>query len=405
MGRFSVLLLVLSSLLITKGYLLVFILSGVVFLLNAALMRKIHLDYFTYGMIFYCIAVFFFLCRELNAGSGHSDYFISSFIAAFSYVLILLSVRFSRSDLEFLWHCLQFTMVFQAVVVYLRFFGLFEFPIPFGEAPGNSGIISLQAREQLTAVSLSLQFSMSVFLANEHKTRLRTLLIAVFSTPAVFLTGSTLAVGVFFIGLVYLFFMIMKGRLKPVSSLLLFIGVFLVLFLGPIVGDLIFSQYVESGNDKFEALSVISQLQDFELLYYKIFESNSRVTLFFDSISVISNDAFNALFGGTRSDFIFYTGGLSPHSIVSEVIALGGFVGLVVVFFVILIGYFKSRKYLGLIHFGLFLGLFVLTGTINSINLGIPLFGLMAIMMRRPYGASNLTEGRGRMRQHDLESL
>ena len=114
-----------------------------------------------------------------------------------------------------------------------------------------------------------------------------------------------------------------------------------------------------------------------------VFESNSRVALLVDSISFASNNSISILWGGTREDFINYTGGLSPHSILSELIALGGVVVLLLFASFIGLCYLKNYKSVSFYHYGFFLMLILLTGTINSINMGIPILGLVAVLMRR----------------------
>mgnify|MGYP006910206173 CR=1 FL=1 len=317
-------------------------------------------------------------------GSSYADYFLSSIVVALSYALILLSVRFSAADLVLLWGGVQIALVFQAIILYMRFTGVYELAVPFGESADNSGFVSVQQREQLTAVSMCLQFSASAFLAVTQKMRIYSCLIAVLSIPAVFLTGSTLGVAVFALGLTYLFFGIVRKLSFPLKCIVVLVGLFFALSLVPQAGDLISNQFQQSGSDKFEAITVISQVKDSDLLYYKVFESNSRVVLLIESISFVSEDFLSLFFGGPRTNFLDRTGGLSPHSILSEVIASGGVLGLGLFTLFVLGCCFMRRKGLKITHFAFLVILLALTGTINSINLGVPLFGLLAVLTRKP---------------------
>jgi hypothetical protein len=382
-ASFSVFLIVLSSFLIVKGYQLVFFGSLIVFFI-ALLRRKLILDFFTFSMLINSFVLLLFLLREVSAGSLYSDYFISSLVVVLSYVFILLSLRFNDVDLKLLLKCFQISLVLQAIIIYLRFTGFFEFPIPFGESKSNKGFVSLQQREQLTAVSMCLQVSAVLFLSTSYKAKLNSMFLAIVSVPAVFLTGSTLAVGVFFLACIYLFIGVLKHVSFIFKSTLLVGGLAGVILLTPYIADRISGQYLAMGSDKFEAVSVINQLQDSELLAHKIFESNSRITLLVDSISFASNNSISILWGGTREDFIKYTGGLSPHSILSELIALGGVIVLLLFASFIALSYLKRYKSVSFFHYGLFLILILLTGTINSINMGVPILGLVAVLMRRP---------------------
>jgi len=334
-------------------------------------------------MLINSFVLLLFLLRELSAGSLYSDYFMSSLAMALSYVFILSSLRFNDVDLKLLLKCFQISLVLQAIIIYLRFTGVFEFPIPFGESETNKGVVSLQAREQLTAVSMCLQVSAMLFLSTSYKAKLNSMFSVIVSVPAVFLTGSTLAVGVFFLACIYLFIGVLKHA-SFIFKLTLFVGGLagVMLFI-PYIADRLSGQYLASGSDKFEAVSVINQLQDSELLKEKIFESNSRVSLLADSISFTSNNFISILWGGTRGDFIQYTGGQSPHSILSELIALGGVIVLLLYASFMGLCYLKRYKSVSFFHYGFFLILILLTGTINSINMGIPILGLVAVLMRR----------------------
>jgi hypothetical protein len=382
-ARFSVFLIVLSSFLIAKGYQLVFFGSLIVFFI-ALLRRKFIFDFFTFSMLVNSFVLFLFLLREVSAGSLYSDYFISSLMMALSYMFILSSSRFNDVELKLLLKGFQISLVLQAVIIYLRFTGIFEFPIPFGESEGNYGMVSLQSREQISAVSMCLQVSAVLFLSTSYKAKLISVFSAIVSVPAVLLTGSTLAFGVFFLACTYLFIGVLKHASFIFKSTLLVGGLVGVITLSPFIADRISEQYLDSASGKFEAVSVIRQLQDGELLKYKVIESNSRVALLVDSISFVSNNSISILSGRTREDFIKYTGGLSPHSILSELIALGGVI--VLLLFTLFIGlcYLKRNKSVSFYHYGFFLILILFTGTINSINMGIPMLGLITVLMRRP---------------------
>jgi len=383
MEKFSILLVILSSFLIAKGYLLVFLAAAMVFCVRIIVRRTIFLDYFAIALVLYSILLLFFYFREVSVGSDYSDYFLSSLAMALSYAMLLLSVRFSSTDLVLMLRCFQLVLVFQAIIIFMRFTGVYELPIPFGESESNFGFVSVQVREQLTSVSMCLQLAVMVCLSSTQKMRLYSCIIAVFSVPAVFLTGSTLGVGVFALGLLYLFFGGVRRLSFPLKCIVIFVGLFLATSLAPLVGDLITNQFQQSGSDKFEAVTVINQVQDSDLLYFKIFESNTRVKLLIHSILFSSQDLSNLFFGGARTYFLDNTGGLSPHSILSEVIASGGLLGLGLFTLFILGCYFMRRKELKITHFVFLIILLVLTGTINSINLGIPLLGLLAVLTRR----------------------
>jgi hypothetical protein len=357
----------------------------------AFLRREFIFDFFTLSLLVNSFVLFFFLCREINAESLYSDYFISSLVVALSYVFILISLRLNEIALKFLLKCFQISLILQAIIIYLRFTGIFEVPIPFGESDSNKGIVSLQQREQLTAVSMCLQVSAVLFLSSAFKEKLFSMFSVIVSMPAVFLTGSTLAVGVFLLACTYLFAGVFKYASPVSKSTLLAGGLAGIILITPYVAIQITKQYLDSGSHKYEAVSVIAQLQDSKLLYHKIFESNTRIALLVDSVLFVSNNSTSVLWGGSRKDFIKYTGGLSPHSILSELIAMGGVMALLLFSTFIGFSYLQRYKSMNFLHYGYFLILILLTGTINSINLGLPIIGIVAVLMRRPPTIGYLT--------------
>lgn len=382
LNSIAVLSLVFSSFLITKGYLLIFIVSICLFCLNAYSRGSIKFDIYVGFLFFVSFYTLLLWVREAYYSTPQSNYFISSLITSLSFLLLLMSVDLNSKNLKKMLFLFQISIVIQSFIIVLRFTGLFEVPIPFGEHETNYAVTSLQNREQLTAVSLGIQISIIYFLSYSLKDIYCSAAITVFTLPIAILTGSTLLFIIYFIVLL-LFFLRGFKQSKNIKSILLVI-VFLsgLLFLLFLYNNVNINSDFSSEANKIETLSVLYQLETEGLLKDKLVNSNSRVDLFLSSIKIISTDTYKLLFGTTREEFLLFSGGNSPHSILSEIISLSGITGMVLFSIFFLLFSISKNKSTSLLKIITFMILMLLTATINSGNMNIPFFGFIAFLLQ-----------------------
>lgn len=360
-----------STTLISRSYVFLLVIGAISLLLCIrAGVRKIGPAFFIGLSLLVWVALL--AVREVFLGSPYVDYYLSSFVLHFGILLILTQNRLDLRFFEKLSAACFWTLLFQAILIYLRFLQIYEFPIIGGEAPGNRGIISFQSREQLTAISMSIQLIFFLTFSRSAPFHLRSILLLLFTCPAVFLTGSTLATFIWIFSGIYC----LLSSILITQSLMryIFISLLLALILSfaGLIGVEIQNIFAESGGRYFEAVSVVNQFTDLELLTTKVVDSNSRFHLYEKSWEFVSRSAQHILFGGSRAEFLALTGGLSPHGLLPEVITSAGLPLTALLLVALIALYFYSFRLVGVwVTSYFFISLFLAT-SINSINLIIP---------------------------------
>lgn len=214
------------------------------------------------------------------------------------------------------------------------------------------------------------------------KDKLLSLLVLAIAVPGILLTGSTLAFLVWvivFLAMSYPIFMAssMRIKLSLISLLVLMIGLFF-----PYLVDLIAREFSINSHGSYEALSVVDQLTEKGALFEKLFSKNTRFVLFLSAFDYIWSDPFRLLFGYTRDGFLSVTNGFSPHSFLSESFSLGGVLGGTAFFLFFGVAYYKVRKTIGFGEYFVFMFLIIMVGTINSVNMNVPLLTFFSVILK-----------------------
>lgn len=356
--------------------------GAVVFILSIK-RGSVFVNFYSLSMLFFSLILFVLWSREIVvSGREEADYFLSSLMLALSYFLIILSVNFEAKNFTNMLSLLWLSLVMQSLIILARFFGVFEVPVPFGVSDVNRGIVSLQVREQVTSTSLALQVCSVFILSKRVKDKAISFFIALLVLPAVLIAGSMLALMVFSAVIAVLSYDLARNSTLLTKLTSATLALFLVFLFIPLFLDNVQQYYEESGMNKDQAVDLIKKADDGDAFIDKLINRNTRTKLLAESIGFTVKDTISILLGDTKKNFMDFTGGFSPHSIISETISLGGALGFIMLLLFLYVLYYRSKlsfsKNLVIIYFALMM----LTGTINSVNMGLPIFGLMLVLLR-----------------------
>jgi len=383
-ANISVFLVVFSTYIINKSYVFLFFGSLLVFALSRT-RRVVFIDFYSLSMLFFSLALIVFWARELLFGGlEETDYFISSFMVAFSYFLILVSVRFEVKDFSNILKLLWVSLLVQSIIILLRFFGLFEVPVPFGISDVNRGVVSLQVREQVTSASLALQGISMLMLARSGRDKCVSFIVTMLAFPAVLIAGSMLAFIVFSVIIAIFSFDFLKRSRFAIKAIFISIVLICIFSVLPFFSGVVMEHYETAGVELDQSVDLIRKVGEGDTFIDKLLNRNTRILHLTQSVTLSLKDAPSFMFGNTKKEFMDYSGGFSPHSIISEIIALSGVVGFFVFLFFSWVLFLKSRRMISAQRFVAYYFLFLLAGTINSVNMGLPIIGLMVVLFGYP---------------------
>jgi hypothetical protein len=300
---------------------------------------------------------------------GESAYFTSSIIWSVVF-LPLLFIGSAYLEIHKISKNFAIIAVFSSVLILLNYFtGSSYIQRLIDVSSDNAGVISFHPREQLSGLVMSFAL---LFYCGYSRDRCSFGIIIMFIACLIsfLLIGSFLAMGVGIVAMVYFF----AKRLNLIK-LMVYCTLGLYFLWGSIP---LYIQLIGANNhDVFSVHQILRLTQGSDWMLYKLFESNSRLDLLHKAIGMLDISVFGVTHGYFLSD-----DGLSPHSLLAELIAYSGIFGLILIVIYCFIFMFNYRKLGRDDVFVLFFSF--LLSFLNSNNLALPfVFTFLFIMAYR----------------------
>jgi hypothetical protein len=311
-------------------------------------------------MLYICL-IFYFYCKEVFYG-GDSQYFMKSLIWSSLFLVFIFTPKIYRFQSSFI--CLVCT----GVLSFLTYINAFSSSFLFEVSLDNTGFVSFHAREQLSALSHAIFFSFSCLLFEKNKNTLSYFIILPFSIPCFLLYGSFLA----FYTIVAVFLWFLLANFKKKFSILAVFG--LAVTFGDLSKDLYFEKFKIEENSVTRTQASRLFL-DKSIHFEKILFENSRIFLLVQAFKKVPNHPF----GTTWSEWIRNSEMGSPHSLLGEIIAYGGIIGII--FITSIIGVNLQRFLVLGLNYKILIFCLIFLSFLNSNNLQFPFFAtLLAVL-------------------------
>lgn len=331
-------------------------------------LKKICFDGFVVAYSLYILLLILMSLKNIYY-DGESAYFTSSIIWSVVF-LPLLFIGSAYLEIHKISKNFAIIAVFSSVLILLNYFtGSSYIQRLIDVSPDNAGVISFHPREQLSGLVMSFAL---LFYCGYSRDRCSFGIIIMFIACLIsfLLIGSFLAMGVGIVAMVYFF----AKRLNLIK-LMVYCTLGLYFLWGSIP---LYIQLIGANNhDVFSVHQILRLTQGSDWMLYKLFESNSRLDLLHKAIGMLDISVFGVTHGYFLSD-----DGLSPHSLLAELIAYSGIFGLILIVIYCFIFMFNYRKLGRDDVFVLFFSF--LLSFLNSNNLALPfVFTFLFIMAYR----------------------